>query len=288
VLFARVVEAGGFSGAARALGMPKATLSRNIARLEADLGVRLLHRTTRKVELTALGRTYYDDAVRGLAHLESANERIAATQSVPSGTLRITAPPEFGLVNLMEWIPEFLATHDKINIELILRDELLDLVAHRIDVAFRTGRLASSSYVARKLSSSRRILMASPRYLARRGTPRRVDDLYHHDCVLFGPSLEHTVWRLDGPSGTREVPVRGRIAVDSARAALRATVGGLGIALLPAGLAPDDLARGAVRQILPRYGVAGGGLYVVYPSNRHPSAALRTFLDFCDRRLSSK
>jgi DNA-binding transcriptional LysR family regulator len=286
-LFVRVVEAGSFSGAARALGIPKATVSRKVASLEAELGARLLHRTTRKLEPTALGRRFYEQSNAGLSLLHSAEDQASATRSVPSGKLRVAAPVEMGARQLMDALPEFLRAYPQVSVELTLNDGFVDLVAERIDVAFRTGRLKSSSFVARKLAPTRRVLLASPNYLRTRGTPKRLQDLSTHDCIVFGASLDNTTWRLDGPRphGRSDVQVRGRVAVDSARAALRGALIGLGIALLPVALARDELEDGRLQQVLTRYGVEGGGLYLVYPSNRHPSAALRAFVDFFEPRV---
>ncbi len=197
-LFVKVVETGSFSTAARALGVPKSTISRQIARLEADLGARLLHRTTRRLELTALGRRYYDEVRDGLERLASATDHVSATQAVPSGTIRVAAPVEMGARQIMEIVPEFLRTYPEVAVELVLHDGIVDLVAERIDVAFRTGRMPSSSLVARKLGPARRLLVASPSYLAARGTPRRLADLHAHDCIVFGPTVDAATWRPVG------------------------------------------------------------------------------------------
>jgi DNA-binding transcriptional LysR family regulator len=164
-LFARVVEPGSFSGAARALAMPKATISRKIAQLEADLGARLLQRTTRRITLTELGRAYYADAAQGLASIEKARERIAASQAEPTGTLRLAAPVGFGAQKLMGWIAEFLHSHEKVRIELKLTDDAVDLIGNGIDLAFRPGKLPDSSMITRRLGTSRLALVASPDYL---------------------------------------------------------------------------------------------------------------------------
>ncbi|MFE0757921.1 LysR family transcriptional regulator [Inquilinus sp. NPDC058860] len=288
ILFSRVVQAGSFSGAARMLGVPKATVSRNIARLEEEIGARLLHRTTRKIELTSLGRAYLDDVNLGLGHLEAAAERVAAAQRVPSGTLRLTAPVYFGVRYLIEWVAEFCGRFTDVRVELHLTDDYVDLIEDRIDIAIRTGRLSSSSLVARKLGAAKRIVVASPDYLTRRGTPRSVDDLLTHDAVVLGPSVDNAVWRLDGPQGPQEVHMQGRVAVNSAQAALRAAVAGLGLALLPVGVAQDDLDAGRLQQVLKRYGVDSGGLYAVYASSRHPTAAHRALLDFLTAKVRAR
>lgn len=286
-LFARVVETGSFSAAARALALPKATVSRKVAQLEADLGARLLQRTTRRVVLTELGRSYYEDAARGLASIEKAKERLAASQTEPSGTLRITAPIGLGAQKLMGWIAEFLQTHEKVRVELKLTDDPVDLIGNRIDLAFRAGKLPDSSLITRRLGITRLALVASPEYLSRRGHPRRIEDLRTHDCVAFGPSLDSEVWRLKGPRGWREVQVHARIAVDGSYAEVQAALAGLGIALLPLALIRHHLEASRLEQVLNDYGVDGGTMNIVYPSNRHMSAALRAFLDFVISKANS-
>lgn len=278
-LFARVIEAGSFTGAARIMGVPKSTVSRRVSRLEAELGARLIHRTTRKIQLTDIGRAYYKESKRGLAHMGRANDEIAASQEVPSGTLRIAAPVDFGARFLNEWVDDFLNTHDRVKIEMVLDDEYIDLIDKRIDVAFRTGELESSSLIARKIGPSRRILVASPAYLSRNGEPSNLDDLENHDCVVFGDSLNNAKWRLEGPDGAHLIDVDGRLAITSAHAVLRATVAGRGIALLPTPLAGSDLRAGRLKHVLTDYGIDNGALYAVYPSNRHVPVALREFLD---------
>jgi DNA-binding transcriptional LysR family regulator len=285
-LFVKVVEAGSFSGAARLSGIPKATVSRNIAQLESNLGARLLHRTTRRLELTRQGVDYYEAVSRGLGHLDAARHQLTAAQVEPSGTVRATAPVGIGSKYLTRWIPEFLARFAKVDVELRLTDTMVDLIKERIDVALRTGILPDSSLVARKLAATRRILVASPRYLQQRSLPQRLADLEQHDCVIFGQTLQNVVWRLQGPNGVRDVRVHGRLAVDDAEAALAATVAGLGIALLPAAVASDELRARRLQHVLTRYGVDGGALYVIYPSNRHISAAVRSFIDFVADRAA--
>ncbi|MGF1623765.1 MAG: LysR family transcriptional regulator [Alphaproteobacteria bacterium] len=288
VLFARVVEAGSFSAAARALGVPKATVSRNVAQLEESLGARLLQRTTRRVELTALGRAYYEEAARGLSSLESARERIAAAQIEPSGTLRVTAPVAVGSRKLIVWIAEFLELHRKVRIELKLTDAPVDPIEERADVSIRTGQLPNSSLIVRKLGSSPRILLASAGYLEKRGVPGRIEDLPRHDCIVFGPSLDSEVWRLRGPNGWRDVPVTGRIAVYGSHAEVQAALAGLGIALLPTALVSDYLRSGRLQQVLPNYGGDVGTIHAVYPSHRHMPMALRAFLDFVTAKVADQ
>jgi DNA-binding transcriptional LysR family regulator len=278
-VFAGVVEAGSFTGGAQALGLPKGSVSRKISGLEAALGVRLLHRTTRKLSLTEVGRAYYAQCRKGLVELDAANQLVKETRSVPSGTLRISAPADFGGGGLADWVEAFLKRYDQVRIELVLSDRYVDLIEQRIDLAFRTGRLRDSSFIARRLGPARRVLCASPDYLARRGQPEDLDDLRDHDTVIYGPSVEGAVWHLRGPEGDATVQVKGRLAGDSMTFVLRAALFGLGIALLPEAFARSEFETGRLTPVLERYGTAGQGVFAVYPSNRHLSANVRAFLD---------
>ena len=174
-VFARVVEAGSFTGAARLLGIPKTTVSRRIAELEREVGMRLLQRTTRSLNMTDAGRLYYEESSRGLRAIEDANLRLADARAEPSGTICVSAPVAFGSFFLADTVFDFLAAYPKTRVELRLTDDKLNLVEDGIDLAFRTGALANSTLVARKLGSTHKILCASPAYLELRGVPAAAD-----------------------------------------------------------------------------------------------------------------
>src|SRR6516165_8863649 len=182
VVFARVVEAGSFTSAARLLGMPKTTVSRRVAALEREVGVRLVQRTTRSLAMTDAGRLYYEQSSQALRTIEDANLRLAEARAEPSGTIRVSAPSGLAVNFLTGAAFDFLAAYPKTKVELHLTDETLNLVANRIDLAFRGGVLPDSTLVARKLGSAHRILCASPDYLARHGVPAALADLARHHC----------------------------------------------------------------------------------------------------------
>ena len=207
MIFARVIEAGSFTAAARLLGMPKTTVSRRIAALERELGVRLLQRTTRSLNLTASGRLYYEESSQALRTIEGANQRLAEARAEPAGTIRISAPVGFGGHFLQDAIFEFLSTYPKTSVELRLTDDRLNLVESGIDLAFRTGVLEDSTLIARKLGSTHRLLCASPDYLARCSPPDVPEDLARHDCVIAGQSA-HAQWLLEGPHGQETIAFR--------------------------------------------------------------------------------
>jgi DNA-binding transcriptional LysR family regulator len=280
LLFIRVVEAGSFTAAARGLSMQKATLSRRVARLEASLGTRLLDRNTRRIEMTELGRSYFEDVSQNFASILSAQQRLAAAQQEPAGLLRLAAPMAFGSRKLMVWIAEFLARYDKIRIELKLTDEMVDPITSRVDLTFRTSHRHDASLVTKRVSVTRLILVASPSYLKPREILTHIGDLTAHDCIIFGSSGDAEAWHLDGPEGQCTVPVSGRISVTGSHAELQAAIAGLGIALLPRALVADPMRRGELVHVLPDYGIDQGELTMAYVSDRYVPASLRAFMDF--------
>lgn len=278
-IFVAVVEAGSFTGGAKTLQIPKGSISRKISRLEKDLGVRLLNRTTRSVTLTEVGRVYYEQCRNGLSTLEYATQRLDDIRSEPSGTLRISAPLDFGPDRFGEIVDAYLKKYDKVNIELILTDHFLDLVEHRIDLAIRIGTLEDSSLVARKLGAGRAILCASPTYLKQHGTPTLLQDLRFHDCIVHGRSAENAVWHLKGVDGVETVRMKCRVAGCNMSHALKLIINGHGIGFLPETVVKPEIKLGRLVQVLDQYMGAEFGLYAVYPSNRQISQSVRAFLD---------
>ncbi|WSH63238.1 LysR family transcriptional regulator [Rhizobium ruizarguesonis] len=285
-IFARVTEAGSFTAAARLLGMPKTTISRRIAALERELGVRLLQRTTRSLNLTASGRLYYEESSQALHIIEGANLRLAEARAEPAGTIRISAPVGFGGHFLQDAIFEFLSTYPKTSVELRLTDDRLNLVESGIDLAFRTGVLEDSTLIARKLGSTHRLLCASPDYLARRSTPDVPEDLARHDCVIAGQTAQ-AQWLLEGPHGQETIAVSGRFAANEMQAVMAAAIAGYGIAQLPHGVADACIKDGRLRRVLDGYTTPAGGLHVVYPSSRHLPPLVKTFIELAIKRLNA-
>jgi DNA-binding transcriptional LysR family regulator len=286
VMFARVVEAGSFTAAARLLGMPKTTVSRRVATLEREVGVRLLQRTTRSLNLTDAGRLYYEQSSLALRTIEEANLQLAEARTEPSGTIRISSPVGFGGHFLTAMVFDFLTAHPKTRVELRLTDDRLNLVEHGIDLAFRTGILADSTLIARKLGATYRILCASPAYLARRGVPAVPADLARHHCVIAGPSTANAHWVLDGPKGQETVTVSGRFAANEMQAVIAAAMADYGIAQMPHGVAEVPIKDGRLCRVLDGYTTPAGGLYVVYPSSRHLSPLVKAFIELAANRIS--
>jgi DNA-binding transcriptional LysR family regulator len=288
VVFASVVEAGSFTAAARLLAMPKTTVSRRIAALEREVGVRLLQRTTRSLNLTDAGRLYYEQSSQGLRTIEEANLRLAEARAEPSGTIRISAPVGFGGHFLIRAVVDFLAIYPKTNVELRLTDDRLNLVEDGIDLAFRTGILQDSTLIARKLGSTHRLLGATPDYLARHGMPETPADLAHHHCVIAGPSASGAHWMLDGPNGQETVVVAGRFAANEMQAVVAAALAGFGIAQLPQAIAEGLINEGRLQRVLEAYTTPAGGLHVLYPSSRHLSPLVKAFIELAAERISNR
>jgi len=286
VVFVRVVEAGSFTAAARLLGMPKTTVSRRIASLEREVGVRLVQRTTRSLSMTDAGRLYYEQSSQALRTIEDANLRLAETRAEPSGTIRISAPVGFGAHYLTSAVFDFLAAFPKTQVELHLTDDKLNLVENRIDLAFRTGILPDSTLTARKLGSTHRILCGSPDYLARHGEPQAAADLARHHCVIAGPSTGSAHGVLDGPRGQETVSVSGRFAANEMQAVIAAAIAGYGIAQLPYQVAEALVRNGRLRRVLGDYTTPVGGVYAVYPTSRHVSPLVKAFIELTAKHIS--
>jgi DNA-binding transcriptional LysR family regulator len=272
------VQAGSFTAAARALDMPKSSVSRKVSELEDRLGVRLLQRTTRKLGLTDAGRLYFDRSSRIVAEMEEAEQAVAQTQSAPRGLLRVTAPLSFGMLGPM--MAAFLQRHPDVQVELVCTDRRVDLVDEGFDVAIRAGPLDDSTLIARSLGVLERVLIASPAYLRRRKRPRSPAELSEHDCVNFGAGHAPTVWILHSGERRVEVRVSPRYSVNELDLLLEAARAGVGIALIARFVAVEDLRAGRLRQLLPEWSSPKTPIHAVYPTARHLSPKVAAFVEF--------
>jgi DNA-binding transcriptional LysR family regulator len=278
--FARVVEDGGFTAAARTLRVPKSSVSRSVMLLEAELGVRLLQRSTRKVQLTEAGRVFYDRASRALAGLEDAQAAVTDLQSSLRGTVRVTAPPDAGAWILAPIVASFVAQHPGVRVEAVLTGRVVDLVTEGVDFALRAAPLVDSSLVARRLAPRVACLFAAPSYLAGRPKITRVADLAEHCCLLFRSDHGRARWTLIGAEGAESVEVRGPVSADDFAFLYEATLHGAGVALLPKFLADASVARGELVRLLPEHEGQRGVWHLVYPSGRYLPRRASAFRDF--------
>lgn len=284
-LFAAVVERGSFTGAAKALELPKSTVSRKIAELETRLGARLLQRTTRQLSLTDLGALYFERVKRVIAELSEAEAAVTDALRVPRGVLRVTAPPDLGMTMLAWSLPEFSKLYPEVQLALDLSGRTVDLVQEGFDVALRAGHLADSSLIAKPVFTGTFALYASPDYLNAHGRPTSLDELRDHDTVLFGTNPDQRL-AFDGPNGREETLLRGRLAIKDFGYLRLTAVAGAGIAYLPNFLVGPDLHFGRLERVLPAHSIATDTLYVVYPSREFLPAKTRAFVDFVIARFS--
>jgi DNA-binding transcriptional LysR family regulator len=286
-VFTMVADAGSFSAAAKLLGLPRSTVSRKVSRLEDDLGVRLLQRTTRKLSLTNAGHDYYLRCNGALTEITQASERITEVQQTPSGVLRIAAPLASQRGFMSEWIIEFLLQHEAVSAEISLSDDVVDLIEARIDVAFRAGKLEDSSFVARRLGYTRLALCASPYYLQAMPPIHNLKDLKDHSGILFGVGGEVKGWRLGRGKRMQVVQMNKRIVVNSMEFVLNSCLKGLGVALLPVPMITEYIDSNRLKLVLEEYANDANGLYAIYPSRRHLSAAARAFLEFVSKKAEA-
>ena len=284
LVFARIVQAGSFTAAARGLGMPKSTVSRKLSELEERLGARLLQRTTRKLSLTDVGRSYYQDCARIVAELKEAELSVTNLQAEPRGLLRITTPLNFGFVGKI--VAEFLSDNPRVQVELVCTDRMVDLVEEGFDIGIRAGRLSDSTLIARQLGTGYALTVASPAYTKVHGDPETPDDLRGHACILFGAGGEGRTWTLRSAERTVEVPVLPRLVINDLEILREAALSGLGVAMLPAHHCVDDLRVGRLRRLLPEWTSPETPTFAVYPSTRHLSPKVKAFLDLLQERLT--
>jgi DNA-binding transcriptional LysR family regulator len=287
-LFVQVVRSGSFAEASRRLGVPPNTVSRRIQQLEAELGTRLMQRSTRKLALTSAGQAFHERCASAVDGLVDAGQELMTGSDEPSGLVRVATTADFFDFFPMEWVAEFLAAHPRVRLDFVLSDARSDLIAERIDIALRGGPLEDSGFIARQISGARSDgLVASPAYIATRGTPTTLQDLADHDCMGFAHSGGRTLWRLSGPDGAEEeVQVSGRFSGNTAQAVRKATLAGLGIALLPPTMIRRDLREGLLVPVLPQYRRDAYGLNLLYPSRRHLPLAVSAFIDLVMEKLS--
>ena len=286
--FAKVVEQGSFARAADRLGISTSAVSRHVADLEAHLGVRLLHRTTRRLSLTESGRAFHERAVQLLADLEEAEAAVTESTLVPRGTLKLTCPITFGERHLAPAIAAFATRHPQLRFDVDLSDRVVDLVDEGCDLAVRIGSAGGATLIARRIGETQLVCCAAPSYVATAGVPATPAELAGHPCLAYTYLAVPDVWRFtDAAGASHDVRVSGPLDANNGRflAALAAT--GMGIALEPDFIVGDDIRSGRLVALLPGYRPPASPIFAVYPSRRHLSAKVRLFVDFLAARFAA-
>ncbi|MGV3497301.1 MAG: LysR family transcriptional regulator [Hydrogenophaga sp.] len=278
--FVAVIDAGSFVRAADALDLSKTAVSRLVSDLEARLGTRLLHRTTRRLSLTPEGEVFLERSRSLLEGVESAEAELSTRAGEAVGQLRVNVPVTFGLLHLAPLWPAFMALHPRVVLDITLSDRLVDLVDEGYDLAVRIAQLQTSSLVSRQLTSTRLVLCASPDYLRRHGTPTQPSDIAQHSVISYTLLATGDQWAFQGPQGPVSVKVSPRMRTNSGDTCCAAALQHQGIVLQPTFLVGPHLASGALVEILPAYRSLDLGVHAIYPTRKHLTPKVRALIDF--------
>ena len=285
-MYVAVVDGGSFAAAADKLEMSRAMASKQIQKLEEHLGTRLLNRTTRRLSLTETGRAFYERSLQIIGDVEEAEQIAGQMTRRPQGVLRVTLPLSYGQHRLAAIIGDYTQAYPQVQLDISLSDRKIDLVEDGLDLAIRIGALPQSDLIARKIGGVHSVVCAAPAYIARHGAPRTPAELAGHACLGYTLSGGGTDWRMEGPDGPLTVAISGPIRADNGDIIRLAALGGAGILFQPQFIVDDDLAAGRLVRLLPQWQSAELGVYAVYPSRKHLSAKVRTFVDFLASALA--
>ncbi|WP_242197886.1 MULTISPECIES: LysR family transcriptional regulator [unclassified Pseudomonas] len=284
-LFCQVMESGSFTAAAEQLGLSKQFVSRRLIQLEERLGVRLLNRSTRRLDVTPLGQSYYESALRLLSDVEQVEQGIAGQNSEPRGTLRLSAPLSFAMAHLGCLLPSFLQRYPHVSVEVDLSDRPVDLIGEGYDLVLRIGTLEDSTLIARRIASVERVYCASPEYLALRGTPLKPHDLTDHDCLPYGHGRQ-VQWRFQTKGKLQSVNVSGRMRVNNGELLRDTAIAGLGVTYLPTFIVAEALKDGRLVTLLEDFAPDALTLSAVYPQHRQSSRPVQALVEFLRERLA--
>lgn len=289
VVFARVVEQESFTGAAQMLGVSKSAVSKQVAKLEESLGVRLLNRTTRKIQVTEAGHVFYERCRRIADEVEEARAAVSSLQTSPRGVLRVNAPVSYGLLHLGRLLPDFMARYPDLQVDLSLSDRKVDLLEEGVDVAVRIGQLTDSSLIAKKITEFPRIVVASPSYWDAHGRPAKPDDLTAHNCFIYTYLPQGDQWLFRDPESGAAVSTRvtGSLSANNGDALLQAAERGLGVYWMPSFFLDRQIEDGVLEEVLQEYRADPVGLYAIFPHSRHLPTKTRAFIDFLGEKIGT-
>ncbi len=285
-VFKRVVEAKNFSAVARETNMSQSTVSKHIAALEERLGTKLLNRSTRSLKLTEAGQEYYHHCIRILNDFQEAEASIGKGKIKPTGTLRVSISAAFGKACLLPYLNEFFTTYPDINLDLLFDDDYVDLVKQGVDLAIRTGPLADSSLIAKKIGSSKRVVVASAEYLVKHGRPKKPADLAKHNCLLYTLQKAPDLWYFNSAQeGDESVRVSGRMKASSPDAICDATMEGLGVSVLCEWYARKYINNGRLQVILQNYHPTPYDINAVYPERKFVPQKVKRMIEFLASKM---
>lgn len=287
-VFTQVVDAGGFSAAARRMGLSRSAVSKHVAELEADLGVQLLFRTTRKMTPSEAGLAYVERCRAILAEIEETESAVSDADRQPRGLLRVNAPMSFGILHLGPAVADFMKAHPALQVQMTLDDRFVDPVAEGFDVTIRIADLEDTSLIARRIVAARMAICAAPDYLKAHGTPEAPEDLRDHACLHYGNLSTGMHWILTGPDGAHRVPIQARLCTNNGQVLRDAALAGLGICALPTFIVGRELQAGRLGTILPEYSFGESAVHALYAPSRYLAAKVRVFIDFLVARFGDR
>ena len=287
--FTQVVSSGGFAAAAREMGVSRSAVNKLVINLENQLGVQLLHRSTRQVSPTEMGLAFYDRCVAILAELEEAEQAVTQLHEQPKGRLRVNAPMSFGTMHLAPALADFLVQYPDLQVQLTLSDRFIDPIEEGFDVTVRIAQPQEmASLIVHELVGAKRVLCAAPSYLNVRGVPTHPTELHDHSCLHYGHLATENQWTLMGPDGEHRVSIHGALCSNNGEVLREAATRGLGITLLPTFIVGRDLQQGILQTVLPEYHPTELTIYAIYSVNRHLSTKIRLFVDFLKERFGEQ
>lgn len=285
-VFVQVVESGSFTTAAERMGISRSVVSKYVSRLEDRLGARLLNRTTRRLSLTEVGRSFYAQSRNGLRQIEDAEAEVSRLQSAPRGTLRLNVPMSFGVLHIAPAIPEFVARYPELSVDMHLDDRQLDLVEEGFDMAIRIAELPDSSLVARRLAPCRHVVCGAPGYFRLRGQPRTPEELADHNAITFQYQSSAHEWHFISPEGrNKRVAVTGSVQMNNSLALREALLNEAGLTLTPTFVVGADIQAGRLQAVLTDHKALELSIYAIFPQHRHLSPKVRAFIDFIAERF---
>ncbi|MBL4829904.1 MAG: LysR family transcriptional regulator [Aliivibrio sp.] len=287
-VFVAVVECGSFSAAAVSLGVTKSAVSKRINQLENQLGIKLIHRTTRSLSLTEAGEHYFDYARNALTIASEGEDAITRLQKSPQGTLRINAPMGFGRLHLAPLVPQFLLNHPQIQIDMEMDDKVVDMVSGSFDIAIRIGELPDSSLIAKHIAPCVSVMCASPSYLAKHGIPSHPTELATHNCLNYSYFQAGNEWRYVGPEGPVSVVPKGNYIVNNSEALYEGLIAGLGIGQMPTFIVGHALKQGKLIALLPEYHLPKHAIYAMLTERKHVPAKTRLFIEFLQQHFDKQ
>jgi len=287
-IFIEVVKTKSFSKAATNLGLTKSRVSKSISNLELDLGVKLLHRTTRKISLTESGSIYFDQVARGISQLKTAEQAAGELQTTPKGNLKILIPMSLGRLHLCTIISNFIKKHKNITIDMVLSDEKHNLLESGFDLAIRGGELKDSSFIGRKLCPLRSVLCVSKSYIKKNGKPSTFKQLQSHNCLLYSHSKPMNEWVFKKGKSIEKININGNIKINNSEGLRELVLQGVGISRLPTFIVGEDLKKGKLIQLFNTYEMPSKNLYAVFPDKEFLPLKVRVFLDFLVENLGGE